>query len=320
MQTTQADNGADRMYIVAKDHLGRDDIHFSDLLHSVWKRRIPIVLTALVFAAIATMIAVMSTEWYRVEVLLSPTEDRTPQGLASQFGGLATLAGIDVEQQSAEPIAVLRSRRFAREFILENDIVGDLLAAEQSGLAGWLRDSGEGDVRDAVEIFRDKVVSVREDSATGLVTLTVEWTDSTVAAEWASRLIVRLNQRMRERALEEAEANVEYLRSELTATNVVAIQQSIGRLLESELQKLMLAKGNEEYAFRTIDPAFVPKNPVRPDRILMIVFGTVLGLLLGSGLALIAGRWKGRAVAGDSAISRAPPSAEQRDHRRSSSD
>ena len=69
---------------------------------------------------------------------------------------------------------------------------------------------------------------------------------------------------MRQRALAEAEANVKYLRREFESTSIVALQQSISGLLENEMQKLMLARGNSEYAFRIIDRAEVPRAPSKP--------------------------------------------------------
>ena len=55
------------------------------------------------------------------------------------------------------------------------------------------------------------------------------------------------------------------------ATNVVSLQQSIGRVLESEMQRLMLARGNEEFSFRIIDPAKPPKLPSEPKRAQIIL-------------------------------------------------
>jgi uncharacterized protein involved in exopolysaccharide biosynthesis len=91
---------------------------------------------------------------------------------------------------------------------------------------------------------------------------------------------------LREQALQDAEANVEYLRQELAETNVVALQQAMSGLLESELQKLMLARGNEEFAFRIIDDAEPPKESVRPRKALVVILVTMLGGL--SGLAWVA--------------------------------
>jgi uncharacterized protein involved in exopolysaccharide biosynthesis len=85
---------------------------------------------------------------------------------------------------------------------------------------------------------------------------------------------------MRQRALVDAQANVGYLREELATTNVVTLQQSIGRLLETELQKLMLARGNEEFSFKVIDFAQTPKRRSSPRRTLIVALAAVLGGML----------------------------------------
>ena len=43
---------------------------------------------------------------------------------------------------------------------------------------------------------------------------------------------------------------------------------------------VMLARGNKEYAFRVLDSAQIPKEPIRPKRLLLVVLGTVVGGLL----------------------------------------
>jgi LPS O-antigen subunit length determinant protein (WzzB/FepE family) len=97
-----------------------------------------------------------------------------------------------------------------------------------------------------------------------------------------------LNDRLRERALEEAENNVAYLREEMAKSSLVTMQQSIGQLLQSELQKLMLARGNEEFAFKVVDPAIAPKQRERPKRSMIAIIGTFLGGLVGAFVVLVA--------------------------------
>ena len=114
------------------------------------------------------------------------------------------------------------------------------------------------DVRDGVKFFHEEVLDVGAARSTRLVTLAIEWTDPDVAAQWATILVQRLNDRLRETALREAQANVAYLQSEMAKTTLVTLQDSIGRLLESELPKLMLATGNEGFAFKIVAPAVSP--------------------------------------------------------------
>jgi len=89
-----------------------------------------------------------------------------------------------------------------------------------------------------------------------------------------------LNERMRERALTDSERNVSFLQREMSSTSVISLQQSLGRVLEGELQKLMLARGNEEFAFKVIDSAVPPKGPIQPKRGLIVVLSFLAGLFL----------------------------------------
>lgn len=279
------------MPVSAEARSAADGVDILLLVRVIWAGKWLILGISTLFAVAAITYALSATEWYRAEVLLAPADEKSAQGLAAQFGGLATLAGIKVGGGgTAEPIAVLKSREFAREFVEDLGLLTILLADDWDADAQrWRAPDPESwpDMRDAVKIFDEKMRIVSENKQTGMVTLAVQWTDPVVAAEWANLLVKRLNDRMRERALAEAEANVAYLQAEMSNTNVVAIQQSIGRLLETELQKLMLARGNAEFSFRVIDPAEPPKYRVSPKRTLIVLIGTLLGGLIAVFFVLV---------------------------------
>jgi len=138
------------------------------------------------------------------------------------------------------------------------------------------------DLRDGVKYFEENVRAVSEDSRSGLVTLSISWTDAELAAEWAMELVSRLNATMRMRALEDAERNITYLQSQLESTNIGALRDAVARLLENELQKVMLARGEKEFAFRIVDPAQTPKLRFWPKRTLIVILATVIGGLFAS--------------------------------------
>jgi uncharacterized protein involved in exopolysaccharide biosynthesis len=224
--------------------------------------------------------------WYKAQVLLRLADSRPTQGLSSQLsglGGLASLAGLNVSSGSnAEPLAVLTSREFTSSFITELDLLPVLFPKKwDASNKRWKSDnlSQQPDVRDGVRYFGKTIRSVEEDRKTGLITLSIAWKDPRVAANWANLLVDRVNEHMRFRALSEAESNVSYLKQELSSSSVVTLQESIGRVLESELQKLMLAKANREFAFRIIDHAEVPKWRYWPQRALLILLAFVLGIV-----------------------------------------
>jgi uncharacterized protein involved in exopolysaccharide biosynthesis len=257
-----------------------------DLWLIAWKGKW-IILSVAFLAAIGSIgYALLATEWYRAEVLLAPADSRSGPALGGQLGGLAALAGVSIRDgDGAEAVAVLKSRELAREFIEEFDLLQVFFADswdEPGGRWKMANPSDWPDVRDAIEFFHEKVLSVNENRQTRMVTLGIEWKSPELAAEWARILVRRLNERLRARALEEAETNVRFLEDELARTSIVTLQQTIGRLLESELQKLMLARGSDEFAFRVIDPANVPKKRERPKRTLLVIVGTLVGGLLGT--------------------------------------
>jgi uncharacterized protein involved in exopolysaccharide biosynthesis len=265
----------------------REPLSLLDAWDVIWQQKWLVLATVLIVVGAATVYALTATEWYRAEVLLKATDNRSTANLSGQIGGLgglASLAGIGLSSNtSAEPLAVLTSREFTAAFINEHSLLPVLFAKKWDSIGKqWksAKPSDRPDVRDGVKFFDKVVRNVQEDKKTGFVRMSIEWTDPQVAADWTNLLIAQLNQTMRTRALSEGEANVAFLKQEIAATNVVALQQSIGRVLENELQKLMLANANQEYAFKILDHAEAPKWRSRPERTLIVVTAFLVALAI----------------------------------------
>ena len=242
------------------------EITLIDLWRVVWGGKFVIIGITGFFTLIAIAYALLATEWYQAGALLVPVEDQSMSDIRGQLSGLAAIAGVRTgaaNSNRTEALAVLRSREFARNFITEFELMPVFLKEPDNS-------KEQPDMRDAVKFFRENVLRVGEDRDTGQVTLGIEWTDPVVAAEWANILVKRLNEQMRNRASQDAEANINFLRTEMASNNVVALEQSISRIMEGEMQKLMLARGNEEYSFRVIDRAEAPRTRSRPKRTFIV--------------------------------------------------
>jgi uncharacterized protein involved in exopolysaccharide biosynthesis len=270
----------------ADDQMDRNvAINLIDMWFLLWQSKWTVITTTAVCVSLALYYALTADPWYRSEVVLKLADTRQGQGILGQLGGglggLASLAGFEVnDNKSAEPLAVLRSREFAGAFIEDLNLLPVFFAYKWDASAKrWKSPDVEKqpDIRDGIKYFDSTVLKVQEDKKTGLITLAVEWTDAKTAAAWANMLVERANDRMRQRALVVGEANMNYLKQEMAASNVVTLQQSIGRVLEVELQKLVLAKANKEYAFRIIDHAQVPRRRDHPHRALIVIGAFLLG-------------------------------------------
>jgi uncharacterized protein involved in exopolysaccharide biosynthesis len=265
-----------------------DEIDLWQLWDTIWSGRWLIIAITSLFAAGGVTYALVAQEWWRAEVVLAPADKKGGMsGALSQLSGLASLAGVSVGGgDSNEPLAVLKSRGFAREFITDMNLMPTLFKGAEN-----LKD--KPDIRDAVRVF-EGVRTVSDDKKTGLITLSVRWKDPDTAALWANELARRVNARLRAEALAEAERNVAYLQKEMAATSVVSLQQSMGRVLEGEMQKLMLARGNEEFAFKVIDKATPPKQREAPRRSLIAIAATLAGGFLGILAVFLRQAWRNR--------------------------
>jgi uncharacterized protein involved in exopolysaccharide biosynthesis len=265
-----------------------DEIDLWQLWETIWSGRWLIVAITSLFAVGGVTYALVAQEWWRAEVVLAPADKKGGMsGALSQLSGLASLAGVSVGGgDSNEPLAVLTSKDFTRQFITDMNLMPVLLPGAEST-------SDRPDIRDAVQVFQS-IRTVSDDKKTGLVTLSVRWKDANTAALWANELVHRVNSRLRDKALAEAERNVAFLQKEMGSTSVVSLQQSMGRLLEGEMQKLMLARGNEEFAFKVIDKATAPKFRDAPKRSMIAIVVTLAGGFLGLVAVFLRQAWRNR--------------------------
>ena len=86
---------------------------------------------------------------------------------------------------------------------------------------------------------------------------------------------------MKTRDQNDAIRNITYLKSQLEKTPVADMQKVFYQLIEDQTKTLMLAEVNQEYVFKTLDPAVVAEEKLKPKRALIVVLGTLLGTLFG---------------------------------------
>ncbi len=264
-----------------------------------------ILLIALVCVASSVVYALLAAPVYRATVLMAPAGDGENRGalstLAAQYGGLASMVGIDLGaggNSKDEAIATLKSRAFTDRFIKDHNLLPVLFADKwDAGAKEWkpLKPEQIPTMGDAYRVFDKSIRRVSENKQTGLVTLDIDWKNREQAASWANELVQRLNQRMRERTIQEARKSIDYLKQELRKTSVVDLQQGINRLIEAQIKKIMLASVRDQYSFRIIDPAVVPDRSdyIWPRRRLIVVLGALVGLIAGVFVAFVVNAARG---------------------------
>jgi uncharacterized protein involved in exopolysaccharide biosynthesis len=183
-------------------------------------------------------------------------------------------------------IARLQSRGFIEGFIADHKIMEVLYPKDFSSSvkAGQAKHT----LQDGYRKFADSIMLVERDKLSDLVTIRIDWTDRELGAQWANALVRRLNEVMRADAMDETDRNLKYLAAELQKAEYVTLRDAIASVMESQINKRMLAITQPEYAFRVLDPA-KPSDAKRkqfPKRWIFLIVGSLLSGLLGIALCL----------------------------------
>lgn len=292
-----------------------DEIDLRELFSVIWQGKWLIIAITAVFAIGSVIFALSQPNTYKSQALLAPASDEQGGGLsalAGQFGGLASMAGINLGagggvDKTQMAIEVMKSRQFASQFIQKHNILPDLMAVDKWNMAGnsitydeelynpqaktWVREvkapfKPEPSMQEAYKEF-SKAISVNSAKDTAMVTISVEHLSPSVAQQWATWLVEDINKVMKERDVAEAIRSSEFLNKQISLTNVADIRSILYKLIEEQAKTIMFAEVRDEYVFKTIDPALVPEEKAGPKRALICVLGTMLGGMLAVMIILI---------------------------------
>jgi uncharacterized protein involved in exopolysaccharide biosynthesis len=208
--------------------------------------------------------------------------------LASQFSGLASLAGISVGQDTerAETLAVLKSNALTERYIAENDLLPKLYPKLWDQRTKRWRTSNPTKIPTlwkASRLFRRKIRTITTNGKTGIITLKITWINANEAARWANGLVALTNSYLRGKAIVEAKRNIRYLNNAAAKTALVPVRDAIYSILETQIDKEMLASGTTEYALKVLDPAQPPQLPSSLKPLTWVI----IGLFGGLGLSLL---------------------------------
>lgn len=282
-----------------------DQPTFKDLVLILKSRLVWIGSISLALGLIAAIVAYFSPKWYEASVVLSPV----PASAASAFagggtgglsslgglGGLAAMAGLSIggDSKKSESVATLGSEEMTERYLKDNDLLPILYAKKwDKTRQAWKKiDKDTPTLWKGYQYFKKNIRRIETDNKTGIISLTVRWTDPALAATWANGLARLTNQVLRDKAIRDSERNIEYLTGEAAKTSIVEARQAIYSIMQGEINKEMLARGADEYAFKIIDPARTPERKTSPITTLWGVMGLLVGFFLSSFAVLAHDSW-----------------------------
>jgi uncharacterized protein involved in exopolysaccharide biosynthesis len=280
-----------------------DEISLRDLVALLWAKRWLVLSITILATLVAGVAALVVEKKYLATVTLSPASGSQNQigtlgSLAAQFGGVASLAGISLSGDSkrSESLATLQSEALTESYIRKNDLLPILYENLWDPVGKKWKETDPKKIPTlwkANQYFKKTVRGVTTDAKTDLVTLTITWKDPELAAKWANDLVRLANDYSRDRAIQESERNIAYLNEQASKTDVLGVRQAIYTILQNEINKEMLARGNSEYALKVLDPAFAPESPSSPKLSLWLIMGFFGGLFSAFFIVFVGNAWRG---------------------------
>ena len=262
----------------SEDDQGRDSIKLLIDLYQIIRKRFKIIILSSAISVIGLVIySLVVEEVFTAKVLLTHVQDDESNlsSVTSQFGALSSFAGFNIGNQSSQRnvnIATLTSRNFIEDFIKEEEIASILLEDSDfnaNSAPDW----------HLYKSLRQNIF-IKEDLETGLVTLSVNWKDPNIAAEWANSIVSSINNRIRLQDIQESQQNISFIEKEIENTKLSEVKVLLYEIMQKQTEKMMLANVRKEYAFKVINPAYPPELRSYPKRKLLVSIGSLISVLL----------------------------------------
>lgn len=286
-------------------------IDIRDILSAFWNGKWLVLSITGVSIVISVLYALSLPNIYKSEALLAQEQGSGSGAMASQLGGLASLAGINLNNSKSDKtlvaIEIMKSRAFISSFIEKHDLVVPLMAVKgwdlnsntlifdenvyNEATGNWVRKVSpplkrKPSLQESYKEFME-YISITRDPSTSLIRVSVQHYSPYIAQRWVNLLIEDINEKIKNDDLVEASNSIEYLNEQLEKTTVSEFKNVIFQLIEEQTKTIMFANVKTQYVMKTIDPAIVPELKFAPKRAIICIIGTTLGFVLGTIIALV---------------------------------
>lgn len=237
-------------------------------------------------------------------LVLSSQLDSAASSLSQDFGGLASLAGIDVSDSGKKDeelgMEIIKSRSFFQNLVSFDGVMEQIMAAESYDFESkktifdkkkfiekdsiWIRKPKPPygvvpSYLEAYEEYINELITIYHDRKSGVVELSITHVSPVFAYEFSSLIISQLNILTKEKEIRRTDNALEYLSNESQKAQNMEVKQSLNKLIEEQLKTKMISNMSDEYYFEIIDQPYIPLKKSYPQRSLIVILGTFIGFI-----------------------------------------
>ncbi len=279
-----------------------DLITIFKVLISDWKK---IAILSLILTLISSIFILQMKDSYKsFSLMVAIEKDSDMSSLASQYSGIASMAGINVSSGADNgdiAVAKINSREFFNHLTTFDDVLPNILAAEAYDIKDkkvifneklydsekgiWLQ--GRPSMEKAYNIYKKQMLWIRKAGDTKFISITIKH----ISPEFSHRMITlifdEINNLTREKDNTETSQSLAYLEDLLPNTKIKDVKETISKLIESQIQKNMLSEIREDYFLEYLDKSIVPENPDSLSKKVLLLLSFLMNLIFSSLVFLI---------------------------------
>jgi len=277
----------------------------------LWNKKWLIIGLSFLCCVAILLFSLTLPNMYKSSILLSPQKQEQSGGLSSlagQFGGLASVAGINLGGSVDETgvyLEIIKSKDFLYEFIKNNNAKVNLFAAkkwdkESNTLkldesvyknSQWLVDDKtqktlEPTLYETYELFLKKL-TINQDKITGLVEIEFEHINPHTSKKYVENIAKLINKSVREREIAEKKESIKFLNEQLSKTNVAEMKNVFYTIIEEQTKAMLLAEVRKEFAFKIIESPIVEEQKSAPNRAVICILGAVFSVFFICSIILL---------------------------------
>lgn len=277
----------------------KEKISLNDLLKFLISKYIFFSITFSVFFIFSIIYSLSIPNFYTSESIYSVEEEDLS---SDSLGGIAGIVGINIGNKSNKTnlaIELIGSRAFFKLIIEDEEVLKKIYGSKSFNQSSGkiLFDDNLLDTKNDWKIDEKPSVlkaykqysgnlKISRNVETGFIEISYAHVSPVFASELIDLIVKKANDFLRNKDIEASKEALTYLRNQMREESIVSVRNSIGKLIETQLEKLMIAQISEEYFLKSIEPPFIPEEKSSPQRMVIVILSSFLSILL-SGIFLI---------------------------------
>lgn len=270
-----------------------DEIDLIELFAVIWKRKLFIIVIVFIVSLATVIGTLMMDNIYSSKAVLKPSAQDSSKlsSLMGSFGGIASLAGIDIGGSNDNIYFsmenLLNNQEFISEIVKKYKLEPEIFADDYEKIK-----SDEGFLKNyKYFVFKavKEVVSLSQDKKSNFITLGVEHKNPEFAKKLVDILMLELSEKIKANELENINEKIANFKKEIDEASDITLKTKLAEVVSSLVQSKVLSKAQKYYGFTIISEPYVPdmKDKVKPKRSLICVVAFVTSFMFAIFLVFI---------------------------------